>query len=142
MYKPQKFVIFTQLPQVFGLMVLVASMLMPPGAGMASAHALSQAVPASGTANSGSFYYYADGQRIQLTPSLEWVSVNFSGDDPQMQAFTDSPFDAVLGPLDQARQLGLLPRAGTRHLPAQRFNLGMQHLQLLARFLARPGFVI
>src|SRR5690242_6152036 len=70
-------------------------------------------------ADGSSFYYYADGQRIPLQPSLNWVSVKFASTDinKQSSALRNSvaPFEA----LDQARhipdpQLKLLPvQAGT-----------------------------
>ena len=52
-----------------------------------------------------SYYYYADGKRIPLTPSLEWVSVRFASDSVTKQATALQDFGALIGPLDQARQI-------------------------------------
>jgi hypothetical protein len=45
-----------------------------------------QAVIPSSTLDDSSFYYYADGVRTQLTPSLKWISVKFVSADPAKQS--------------------------------------------------------
>lgn len=50
-----------------------------------------------------SFYYYADGNRILLTPSLKWVSVKFASDNPATQSAALQ--DSITGPLDQSRRV-------------------------------------
>jgi len=70
-------------------------------------------------ADGASFYYYADGQRISLQPSLSWVSVKFASTDISRQSAALRNAATPLGSLDQARyipnpELTLLPvRAGT-----------------------------
>jgi hypothetical protein len=49
-------------------------------------------------------YYYADGNRIQLTPSLDWVSVEFVSTDPAAQSAALQNYVNLVGSLDQARQ--------------------------------------
>jgi hypothetical protein len=67
--------------------------------------ALTTEIPPGGTGEAGSFYYYADGERIQLTPSREWLSVQFASDDPAKRAEALKVFDSLLGPVDQAREI-------------------------------------
>jgi subtilisin family serine protease len=70
-------------------------------------------------ADGASFYYYADGQRISLQASLNWVSVKFASPDASMQSAAVRNAATPLGSLDQARHipdpaLTLLPvQAGT-----------------------------
>ncbi len=70
-------------------------------------------------ADGASFYYYADGQRIPLQPSLNWVSVKFASSDISKQSSAVRSSATPLGSLDQARhipnpELTLLPiQAGT-----------------------------
>jgi hypothetical protein len=70
-------------------------------------------------ADGASFYYYADGQRIALQPSLNWVSVKFASTDISRQSAALRNAATPLGSLDQARhiptpELTLLPvQAGT-----------------------------
>ncbi|HNH80343.1 MAG TPA: S8 family serine peptidase [Anaerolineales bacterium] len=52
-----------------------------------------------------SLYYFANGNRIQLTPSLNWISVKFTSDDPVAQSAAVGGFGAMFGPLDQARPI-------------------------------------
>jgi thermitase len=66
------------------------------------------------TAESDSFYYYADGRRIPLEPSLNWVAVKFASADVVKQSAAVRNSGAPLGSLDQARhilnpELTLLP---------------------------------
>ena len=50
-----------------------------------------------------SFYYYADGQRIPLTLSLQWIAVKFASTDPAKQAAAlQRP---GLGSLEGAKQI-------------------------------------
>ena len=51
----------------------------------------------------GSFYYYADGQRIPLTLSLEWIAVQFASRDPAERAAALQSPD--LGSLEEAKQI-------------------------------------
>ncbi len=70
-------------------------------------------------ADGASFYYYADGQRIPLQPSLKWVSVKFASTEAAKQSSALRSSATSLGSLDQARhipspELTLLPvQAGT-----------------------------
>jgi subtilisin family serine protease len=70
-------------------------------------------------ADGASFYYYADGQRISLQPSLKWVSVKFVSTETAKQSSVLQNSATSLGSLDQARhiptpELTLLPvQAGT-----------------------------
>jgi hypothetical protein len=50
-----------------------------------------------------SFYYYADGVRIKLTPSLKWISVNFVNDTPAEQSTAIK--GSIVNPLEQVRQI-------------------------------------
>lgn len=53
------------------------------------------------------FYYYLDGERVQLTPSLDWVSVKFASADPSLRAGILQNYGGLLGPLEQAREIPL-----------------------------------
>jgi subtilisin family serine protease len=66
--------------------------------------------------NSGSFYYYADGQRIPLQPSLNWVLVKFASADPAKQSAALRNSGAPLESLSQAR---LIPNPELTLLPVQ-----------------------
>jgi hypothetical protein len=59
-----------------------------------------------------SFYYYANGDRIPLTPSLKWISVKFVSTNPAEQSAALQ--GSIVSQLEQARQipvpkLALLP---------------------------------
>lgn len=59
-----------------------------------------------------SFYYYVNAVRVQLTPSLEWISVQFVSPDPTVQAAALR--DSIAGPPGRLRrnpdpQLTLVP---------------------------------
>ena len=67
-------------------------------------------------ADGASFYYYADGQRIPLQPSLNWVSVKFASADIAKQSAALRNSVAPLGSLDQARRI---PNPELTLLPVQ-----------------------
>jgi hypothetical protein len=69
------------------------------------------------------FYYYADGQRIPLEPSLEWVSVKFVSEDWNAQSAGLNNSGAPFGPLENARRY---PNPDLVLLPVQ--NLTLQEL--------------
>ena len=50
-----------------------------------------------------SLYYYSEGVRFQLTPSLSWIAVKFAHDDPAEQSA--SLQGSIAGPLNEARKL-------------------------------------
>ena len=56
-------------------------------------------------ADGSSFYYYVDGNRVQLIPSLDWVSVKFANNDPAAQSAALQNYGTLVGTLDQASQL-------------------------------------
>ena len=70
----------------------------------------------SAAAQGSDFYYYSEGQRIPLTPSLDWVSVKFASADPSRQSTAVHDSDVPLESLDQARPI---PHAGLTLLPVQ-----------------------
>lgn len=68
-------------------------------------------------AESGSsLYYYVDGQRVNLTPSLDWVSVKFVSADASEQAAVTGKFSGTVTSLDGARQI---PHLGLTLLPVK-----------------------
>jgi len=71
-----------------------------------------QPLAADGT----SFYYYADGQRVPLQASLNWVSVKFASTDISKQSAALRSSATPLGSLDQARHI---PRPELTLLPIQ-----------------------
>jgi subtilisin family serine protease len=67
-------------------------------------------------ADGGGFYYYADGRRIPLQPSLNWVSVKFASADLVKQSAALRNSGAPLESLSQAR---LIPNPELTLLPVQ-----------------------
>ncbi|HND92722.1 MAG TPA: S8 family serine peptidase, partial [Anaerolineales bacterium] len=67
--------------------------------------ALGERDTSSAQEDGNSLYYFANGNRIQLTPSLNWISVKFTSDDPVAQSAAVGGFGAMFGPLDQARPI-------------------------------------
>lgn len=51
------------------------------------------------------FYYYVDGDRILLTPSLEWVSVRFVSAEPGERESVLLPYASQLGRVEDVREL-------------------------------------
>ncbi|MEO7839260.1 MAG: hypothetical protein ABIU06_07910, partial [Anaerolineales bacterium] len=84
---------------IVGLLVLVFSTFAADNTGAARAHGGIQLMAENGS----SFYYYADGDRIPLAPSLEWMSVKFASDDPSKRSIALN--NSIAGSLDQARQI-------------------------------------
>ncbi len=68
-----------------------------------SLHPVDQGGPQPLPVDGSSFYYYAEGVRIQLTPSLSWIAVKFASDDLAEQSAALQ--GSIAGPLDQARRL-------------------------------------
>jgi hypothetical protein len=54
--------------------------------------------------NGETLYYFVEGNRIPLTPSLHWISVKFS-DNLSAQTAALENFSPMLGSLDQARPI-------------------------------------
>ncbi|MBK8783930.1 MAG: hypothetical protein IPO22_19550 [Anaerolineales bacterium] len=79
-----------------------------------------QPLAADGT----SLYYYVDGQRVNLTPSLDWVSVKFVSTDTVEQQSVTGKFSSTVAPLDGAREI---PHLGLTLLPLQD-GLGTKNL--------------
>ncbi len=65
------------------------------------------------SADAGSLYYYVNGSRVQLTPSLNWASVKFASDDAEAQSAAGGSV-AMFGSLNQVRQI---PHAKVSLLP-------------------------
>ncbi len=60
------------------------------------------------------YYYYLDGERVPLIPSLEWISVLYTTADPSERTGILQKYANLLGPLDQVRsipmpEISLLP---------------------------------
>ncbi len=53
----------------------------------------------------GSLYYYADGQKISLEPSVDWVSVQFSSADQAEQSLVLGRAGLPLGALNEAQHI-------------------------------------
>lgn len=66
--------------------------------------------------NGSSLYYYVDGQRVYLTPSLEWVSVKFVNEDKTKQEAVTGKFSNTVDSLDGARAV---PHLGLTLLPVK-----------------------
>ena len=56
-------------------------------------------------ADGSSLYYYVEGKRTVLTPSLKWISVRFASDNPTEQSAALQEFGALVGAPDQMRQI-------------------------------------
>ena len=92
---------YSKLLTTFVLAAMVFSTFVSGNVG--AAQALSAQPAVSHQADGNSMYYYADGKRIDLTPSLKWVSVKFATEDSAAQnaAMGNSAF----GPAEQKLQL-------------------------------------
>ena len=51
------------------------------------------------------YYYYLDGNRVQLTPSFDWVVVKFTSDVSSMREEVLRSYESMVGPLEQARDI-------------------------------------
>src|SRR5688500_10063508 len=51
------------------------------------------------------YYYYLDGERVQLIPSLDWISVQFVSTDSSVQIGILQKYAGLLGPLDRVRKI-------------------------------------
>src|SRR5688572_9862590 len=47
------------------------------------------------------YYYYLDGERVQLIPSLDWISAQFVSADSSVQIGILQKYAGLLGPLDR-----------------------------------------
>lgn len=104
--------LFSKLLTVIALAAMVFSTFVSGNVSAAQAKGAQPSI--SSQAADGSFYYYADGKRIELNPSLSWVAVRFANDDLGAQSAAVDNSSALLGSLDQARRitpssLALLP---------------------------------
>lgn len=87
----------------------------------------SQTIPAV-----NDYYYYLEGERVQLTPSLDWVVVKFASSVAAEQDEALKKYESFLGALDQVRDIptpsvtllplrtGLTPEAFTELLKTMR----------------------
>ncbi len=105
---------------IFGLIAMLSSSI--GGSNVSVAYAQDPTPPAPNgdvqplATNGSSLYYYVDGQRVNLTPSPDWVSVKFvSADTVEQQSVTDE-FSSTVAPLDGAREI---PHLGLTLLPVQ-----------------------
>jgi subtilisin family serine protease len=96
-------------PRLLGSVIILSLLLLSSYAGVANARGLTQKA-------NNAFYYYADGNRIDLTPSLDWVSVEFASADAAEQEDAIEKFDSTVGSLDAALQI---PNLDLTLLPLQ-----------------------
>ncbi len=105
---------------IFGLIVLLSSSVSGSNASVAYAQDPTPPAPNGDVqplaANGSSLYYYVDGQRVNLTPSLDWVSVKFVSADTVEQQSVTGTFSSTVAPLDGAREI---PHLGLTLLPLQ-----------------------
>ncbi|MBK9603265.1 MAG: S8 family serine peptidase [Anaerolineales bacterium] len=101
MYKTRSIYLF---PKVLPSIALTILLFVPFLAGnIESAQALSVGAEPN-QENGETLYYFAEGNRIPLTPSLHWISVKFS-DNLSAQTAALENFSPMLGSLDQARPI-------------------------------------
>ncbi len=86
--------------------------------------------------NESSLYYYANGNRIELTPSLNWVAVKFASADRSAQSAAVAGSSAMFGSFDQAREI---PFGGISLLPLKAGISGQMLLNEIQSFRADAG---
>jgi len=109
---------------LFGMISLLSSSWVGNGVGLVSAQDESGGGIAPLADNGSSLYYYVDGQQVNLTPSLDWVSVKFASMDVEEQDSVTGKFSATVAPLAGAREITHL---GLTLLPLQD-GLGVKNL--------------
>ena len=105
--------LFSKLLTIIALTAMVFSTFVSGNIGSAQALGSETSI-SSQAADASSFYYYSEGKRIQLTPSLSWVAVKFASDDPGAQSAAVGNSSVLLGSIEQERKitpssLSLLP---------------------------------
>lgn len=75
------------------------------------------------------FYYYADGELVLLTPSLEWIAVRFASAEVNARKAALLPYSGQLGDLEKTRDI---PAPELTLLPL-REGISLQDLLELAR---------
>ena len=105
---------------IFGLIAILSSSFAGGNVSAALAQDPTPPAPDAGiqplAENGSSLYYYVDGQRINLTPSLDWVSVKFVSADASEQESATGKFSSTVVSLAGARQI---PHLGLTLLPLQ-----------------------
>ena len=105
---------------IFMLIALLFSSLLGNNISMVRAQDAATPIPDGGiqplAENGSSLYYYVDGQRVNLTPSLDWVSVKFVSADTVVQESVTGKFSNTVVSLDGAREI---PHLGLKLLPLQ-----------------------
>ncbi|MBK8783916.1 MAG: S8 family serine peptidase [Anaerolineales bacterium] len=105
---------------IFGMIALLSSSFAASNASVAYAQDPTPPAPNGDVqplaTDGSSFYYYVDGQRVNLTPSLDWVSVKFVSADTVEQQSVTGKFSSTVAPLDGAREI---PHLGLTLLPVQ-----------------------
>ncbi|MBI3164029.1 MAG: S8 family serine peptidase, partial [Chloroflexi bacterium] len=86
--------------------------------------------------NGSSLYYYLDGQRVNLTPSLDWVSVKFVSDDEAEQEAATGKFGSTVSSLDGARSV---PHLGLTLLPVNNGLNSKSFVQGVNSMRSDPG---
>ena len=92
---------------IFGMIALLSSSFAASNTGVAYAQDPTPPTPNGDVqplaANGSSLYYYLDGQRVNLTPSLDWVSVKFVSADASEQEAVTGKFSSTVTSLSGAR---------------------------------------
>jgi len=105
---------------IFGLLAILSSSLF--GSTISTVQAQEPTPPAPNgevqplAENGSSLYYYVDGKRVNLTPSLDWVSVKFVSADASEQEAVTGKFSSTVTSLSGARQI---PHLGVTLLPVK-----------------------
>ena len=140
MYKTRSIYLF---PKVLPSIALTILLFVPFLAGnIESAQALSVGAEPN-QENGETLYYFAEGNRIPLTPSLHWISVKFS-DNLSAQTAALENFSPMLGSLDQARpilfgDITLLPLKANMNVNACRYGEFFSSLSSLSNCGCRDG---
>lgn len=72
------------------------------------------AAPSQITLAVDDYYYYLEGERVPLTPALDWVVVKFASSDAAVQEEAIKKYESFLAPLAQAQEV---PAPGIMLLP-------------------------
>ena len=116
-----------QCMRVLALIILMIAIVVPSAGGAAQSPAQA----------GGAYYYYVDGIRRELSPSLEWVSVQFASDDPAAQTEALRPFSPDLGSLTQSLTI---PNPPLTLLPLEAGMTGTELAGSIQAMSASPAF--